>query len=89
MEKAPRIVSVKPLSGKRLEIAFSNGIVKEYDCNPVIVKPEFVLLRDDGFFKNVRVDSGGYGISWNDNIDLSEFELWKNGVEVARRTKAA
>jgi hypothetical protein len=89
MEKTPRILSVKALSGKRLEIAFSNGIVKEYDCNPVIKRPVFFPLRDEGFFKNVRVDSGGYGISWNDDIDLSEYELWKNGIEVGHRSKAA
>jgi hypothetical protein len=32
--------------------------------------------------KSVRVDSGGYGISWNDDVDISEYELWTNGVEV-------
>jgi len=26
--------------------------------------------------------AGGYGISWNDDIDLSEYELWTNGVEL-------
>jgi len=34
--------------------------------------------------KSVRVDSGGYGISWNDDVDLSEYEIWTNGVEVVR-----
>jgi hypothetical protein len=28
------------------------------------------------------VDAGGFGISWNDDADLSEYELWTNGVEV-------
>ena len=41
------------------------------------------MLKSDAFFKSVRVDSGGYGISWNDDADLSEYELWTNGVEVA------
>jgi hypothetical protein len=31
----------------------------------------------------VRVDAGGYGVSWNDDLDLSEDELWVNGVEPA------
>ena len=35
----------------------------------------------------VKVDSGGYGISWNDDADLSEYELWTNGVEVAMAEK--
>jgi len=35
--------------------------------------------------QSVRVDPGGYGISWNDNIDLSEYELWTNGQPVAEK----
>jgi hypothetical protein len=35
------------------------------------------------FFRAVRVDVGGYGISWSDSIDLSEYELWTNGEPVA------
>jgi len=27
----------------------------------------------------VKADKHGYGISWNDEIDLSESELWLNG----------
>ena len=39
----------------------------------------FQLIHNDAFFKSVKVDSGGYGISWNDDVDLSEYELWVNG----------
>jgi hypothetical protein len=39
-------------------------------------------LKDKFIFKSVRVDEGGYGISWDDEIDLSEYELWKNGTEI-------
>jgi hypothetical protein len=81
MEKTPKIADVKPLPGKRLEVEFDNGIRKEYDCNPVLVRPEFYLLKEDAFFNTAKVDSGGYGISWNDQIDLSEYEVWVNGVE--------
>ncbi|WP_044018806.1 DUF2442 domain-containing protein [Thermoanaerobacter italicus] len=34
------------------------------------------------FFKAVKVDAGGYGVSWNSELDLSEYELWKNGKEI-------
>jgi hypothetical protein len=33
----------------------------------------FWWLKNDAFFKSVKVDTGGYGISWNDEIDLSEY----------------
>ena len=32
-----------------------------------------------GLFEQVKVDAGGYGISWNDEIDLSCDELYHNG----------
>jgi hypothetical protein len=34
------------------------------------------------FFKNVKVEQGGYAVSWNDDIDISEYELWCNGSVV-------
>ena len=43
----------------------------------------FQLLQNDAFFKSARVDSGGYGILWDDTADLSEYEVWTNSVEVA------
>lgn len=30
-------------------------------------------------FYHVQVDTGGYGISWSDDLDLSSDELWTNG----------
>ena len=30
----------------------------------------------------MSVDVGGYGIVWNDDLDLSCDELWENGVQV-------
>lgn len=46
----------------------------------------FTCLRMKAFFNAVHVDSGGYGISWNDDIDLSEYELWTNGQEALVET---
>lgn len=42
-------------------------------------RPEFKPLINKAFFRSVRVDIGGYGVSWNDDIDISEYELWTNG----------
>ena len=43
----------------------------------------FDQLKDKNLFFSVQVDVGGYGISWNDFIDLSEYELYVNSKEVA------
>lgn len=53
--------------------------------------PAFALLRDHDFFCRVRVDAGGYGISWNDDIDLSSNEVYEHGesVDVAALGKSS
>jgi hypothetical protein len=77
---APKILFVKPLEGKRLRVTFSNGVEKTYDCARLSHLDAFRPLNNEVFFKTVNVDAGGYGISWNDQVDLSEYELWTNGV---------
>jgi hypothetical protein len=79
----PKVESVKALEGKRLLVKFVNGVEKVYDCNQLLHLEMFRLLKNEAFFKSVKVDAGGYGISWNDEMDLSEYELWINGEEVA------
>lgn len=81
----PKVLSVQPLEDKKLLVKFVNGIGKIYDCKPLIEKFEpFKALENDVFFKQVKVDVGGYGISWNDKVDLSEYELWENAVEAVK-----
>lgn len=44
----------------------------------MLLDRRFEELKDKGLFSIVELDVGGYGISWNDSIDLSEYELWQN-----------
>lgn len=48
----------------------------------IMQEEPFNRLKDKALFENVRVDSGGYGISWSDDIDLSESELWIQGEDI-------
>jgi hypothetical protein len=82
MESYPRINQVNALPNYRLLVTFQNGIVKEYDCTPLLEKAVFRPLREASLFNQVVVGGGGYGIVWNDDIDLSEAKLWLNGVTV-------
>ena len=85
MERVPRIVNVAPRGEAELLVKFDNGNQKAYDCRPLLDRPQFALLRNPAFFRAVRVDPGGYGVSWSDDIDLSEYELWVRGTEVAEQ----
>jgi predicted RNase H-like HicB family nuclease len=79
----PKVRSVIPLPAKHLLVSFSNCIHKVYDCNPLLQLDQFRLLTDETVFRTVTVDVGGCGISWDDQADLSEVELWHNGVEIS------
>jgi len=79
MATYPKVKSVTPLSGKQLLVTFTTGDTRIYDCAPLLNESAFVPLKDDAFFRNVHVDQTGYGVAWNDNVDLSESELWING----------
>ena len=83
MAAIPRIESVQPAGHMRLIVTFRNGERRAYDCRQLLNRPQFGLLADPGLFRAVKVDAGGYGVSWNDEIDLSEYELWTNGDPVA------
>lgn len=81
MNEYPRIKSVKPLPNFRLLVIFQNDQVKEYDCMPLFGEKIFDPLCDESLFQQVQVGADGYGVIWNDEIDLSESELWLNGTE--------
>ena len=80
MKKYPKILNVESLKGKRLFVTFNNGIKKVYDCTPLLEDEIFEPLLNEVLFNSVHVDKHGYGIVWNDELDLSESELWINGV---------
>ncbi len=79
---APTIQSVTPLVDRHLRVKFVNGVERDYDCNQLLHLEMFQFLRDEALFKTVTVDPSGYGVSWNDDADLSEYELWVNGKEL-------
>lgn len=76
----PKIEAVKPLPGKKLLVQFVGGAERIYDCRPLLAQEPFSALRSESVFSRVKLDVGGYGVSWSDDIDLSESELWINGT---------
>ena len=78
-----KIKNVSPLPEYKLCVQFSEGVTKIYDVKPLFEKiPAFESLADSADFCGVSVDTGGYGVIWNDELDLSCDELWDHGTEV-------
>ena len=77
-----KVTEIRPLREYRLLVTFETGEIKSYDVEPLFEKwiPFRSLREIKGLFEQVRVDAGGYGISWNDELDLSCNELYENGT---------
>lgn len=78
----PKIQSVIPQEGHFLVVHFSNGERKKYDINQLTEREMFLPLKNPAFFRHVSVEPGGHAVSWNSEIDISEYELWQNGEEI-------
>lgn len=76
-----KIKAVNALPDYKLSVQFTEGVTKIYDVKPLFDKwPAFEALKTSGdLFGQVRVDGGGYGVIWNDDLDLSCDELFENG----------
>ena len=82
MSLSIKVKTVKPLDDMILFVEFENGIKKNYDVKQLI--PQFNIYEDlkyNNLFERVRVDCGGYAIAWTSEIDISECELWENGIQ--------
>ena len=79
-----KIKAVNALPNYRLSVQFAEGVTKIYDVKPLFEKwePFKALENAQELFSSVEVDAGGYGIIWNDELDLSCDELFENGETV-------
>lgn len=78
-----KVKNVAPLNDYILCVSFVEGVTKLYDVKPLFNKwPIFNNLKEDSLFYEVKVDAGGYGVFWNDQIDLACDELFFEGKEI-------
>ena len=75
-----KVKAVSALPNFCLNVQFVEGITKIYDVKPLFSKwAAFKALQENPkLFSDVEVDVGGYGIIWNDELDLSCEELFEN-----------
>lgn len=76
----PKIKKIEILEDYKIKVFFQNEEIKIYDFKPNLENPIFNELKNYSLFKSAVVDAGGYGISWNDDCDLSEYELYSKGI---------
>jgi hypothetical protein len=81
--KPPRIVFAEALDNRTLVVKFSNNEFKKYNVSKLLEKPMFAKFQNPAFFKSFKIEEGGYALVWDEDVDISEYELWQNGISVA------
>lgn len=85
-----KVISAVGKEDFSLEVEFMSGEVKKYNMDYMLARfPQFQALKDNRkLFNSVRVDAGGYGVSWNDDLDVDVQTLWEEGVLIEMPKKA-
>ncbi|RFZ78277.1 helix-turn-helix domain-containing protein [Lacrimispora amygdalina] len=82
-----KLKSVRALNDLILLAIFQDGTEKMYDIKQLFtVFPQLrELERSFDLFNGVQIDTGGYGVSWNDDLDLDAEEIWDNGINTEKK----
>ena len=79
-----KIEDVVPLRSYCLLVFFRDGTIRKCDLTEHFEKtPGFsVLLNRPELFASVQIQTGGYGVQWDENLSISDAALYKMGKRV-------
>ena len=79
------ITKVEPKESLFIEAVFADGEIVRFDVKSMFEKhPVFCALENEELFRNVKIDGVGYGISWNDDLDLSSDGIYLRGEHIGK-----
>jgi hypothetical protein len=81
----PRVKSVKPKKDYTLEISFTNGEIGIYDCSPLLDFGVFKELKDEKYFRRVKVAYGT--ITWPHEQDICPDTLYLDSVKLKTKQR--
>lgn len=70
-----------------IHVEFQNGETKCYDFKTLFERyPIFKELeKNENLYYNGKIDCGGFGIIFNDEIDIAAEEIFNNGILVCKK----
>ncbi len=79
-----KIEDVVPLAENTLLVFFHDDTVRKIDLTAFIEKhPRFsVLAKRPDYFAHVQIQTGGYGIQWDENLSIPDFALYSMGRRI-------
>ena len=84
-----KAVKLEFMAGTILQLTFSTGEVKQFDMKTMFdIYPPLAALTDRSLFISGKL-SGGYGIIWNDELDIEVETIYEEGVLIRNEAAAA
>ena len=76
-----KVKDIKPLDNLKLQVLFNNGVCKIYDVKKAMeyYEPFKEFENNPYLFNQAVIDCGGCAVSWNEDVDVTEWELWEMG----------
>lgn len=81
-----KIEDIVPLQNFNLLVFFRNGTIKKCDIKKHFEKNkalETFLRLNKEMFQYVQMQPGGYGIRWEENMCISDSELYRSGLKIS------
>lgn len=79
------ITKIEPKEDLIIISTFADGEIVSFDVKTMFEKhPVFHALEDKELFNSVKIDGVGYGISWNDDLDLSSDGIYLRGKHIGK-----
>lgn len=79
------ITEIKTLDNLEIQATFADGEVVVFDVKTMLEKyPVFHQLENKELFGNLKIDGVGYGVSWNDELDLSSDGIYARGKHIGK-----
>ncbi|MCD8121294.1 MAG: DUF2442 domain-containing protein [Clostridiales bacterium] len=80
-----KIKAIEPKENLILHATFFDGTIKKYNIREMFsFYPLAQALNDINLFRQVQVDAGGYGVSWNADLDLDAETIWEDGITIGK-----
>ena len=76
----PRLMNVEPMDHLKLRLTYETGEIRLFDVTPYASGSWFGELREDAYFRTVRMLPGGTGIEWSNGQDIAPHELYECSV---------
>ena len=74
---------LKLLDDFKIDVIYQDGNIIRFDMTNLFEElPQFKQLKNNGLYLNGHIDRGGYGIVWNEELDIDATYVYHHGKKV-------